>query len=85
MESQPKNPEFKIHPEKFHPCIHPLLGAHRVFHRLLKLYESLISNHGSHYGHVNWTVYSFLSKEEGNNQESIQSNTTPDPRQHMGK
>ena len=21
MESQPKNPEFRINPEKFHPCI----------------------------------------------------------------
>ena len=22
MESQPRNPEFRIHPENFHPCIH---------------------------------------------------------------
>ena len=22
MESQPKNPEFRINPENFHPCIH---------------------------------------------------------------
>ena len=21
MESQPQNPEFRIHPENFHPCI----------------------------------------------------------------
>ena len=84
MESQPQNTEFRIHLENFHPSIHHLLPAHRVFHWLLKLYKSLIFNHGSNYGHVNWTVYSFLSKEEGNNQESIQSNTMPDPKHHMG-
>ena len=27
----------------------------------------------------------FHSKEEGKDQESIQSSTTPDPRHHMGK
>ena len=24
MESQPQNPEFRVHPTNFHPCIHLL-------------------------------------------------------------
>ena len=25
MESQPQNPEFRINPENFHPCIAPMM------------------------------------------------------------
>ena len=33
----------------------------------------------------NFIIYCFKSEEEGNNQEEIQSNTTPDPGHHIGK
>ena len=30
MESQPQNPEFRIHPESFHPCVLKMLSAFNV-------------------------------------------------------
>ena len=30
MESQPQNPEFRIDPENFHPCIRDFGGAQRL-------------------------------------------------------
>ena len=31
MESQPQNPEFRINPEKFHPCTSKLISAVNSF------------------------------------------------------
>ena len=40
MESQPQNPEFRIHPENFHPCYHNSLDigkqCTRFSHKILQ-------------------------------------------------
>ena len=41
MESQPQNPEFRINPENFHPCItvfiNPEEYEHILYHTSLKV------------------------------------------------
>ena len=44
MESQPQNPEFRINPENFHPCIH-----NRNSHRK-------INTNGILYGILNYAI-----------------------------
>ena len=43
MESQPQNPEFRINPESFHPCIINLISAMctYLFHNPLSSFENM--------------------------------------------
>ena len=57
MESQHQNPEFRINPENFHPCIHsrlsklnPFIASHNVCHLLSHLLMFLGSLYCNQYG-----------------------------------
>ena len=67
-----------------------------VFHSLLFPYMQIIENISLKHNTVNKNIMNILlcytsemkplqSKKGGNNQEWIQSSTTPDPRYHIGK
>ena len=56
MESQPQNPEFRINPENFHPCVKPNgLSEQISAQNMLKLYQSIVLPH-MEYGSTVWQI-----------------------------
>ena len=64
MESQPQNPEFRINPENFHPCLYTVLRITRTsefFHQFNKIWRIIWTLHSTQCVYaLNWCTGQLL-------------------------